>query len=49
LVSAGGRVLCCTATGPDLAAARHAAYALVDGVTLPGGQYRRDIAADRPQ
>jgi phosphoribosylamine--glycine ligase len=44
LVSAGGRVLCCTATGPDLASARHAAYALVDGVTLAGAQYRRDIA-----
>ncbi|GIJ51519.1 phosphoribosylamine--glycine ligase [Virgisporangium aliadipatigenens] len=45
LVSSGGRVLCCTATGPDLASARHAAYALVDGVTLPGAQVRRDIAA----
>jgi phosphoribosylamine---glycine ligase len=44
LVSAGGRVLCCTATGPDLAAARRAAYALVDGVTMPGAQVRRDIA-----
>jgi phosphoribosylamine--glycine ligase len=44
LVSAGGRVLCCTATGPDLASARHAAYALVDGVTLPGAQVRSDIA-----
>ena len=31
LVSAGGRVLCATATGADLAAARAAAYALVDG------------------
>ena len=44
LVSAGGRVLCCTATGPTLADARAAAYALVDGVQLPGGQYRSDIA-----
>jgi phosphoribosylamine--glycine ligase len=44
LVSAGGRVLCCTATGPDLVAARTAAYALVDGVTMPGAQVRRDIA-----
>ena len=35
LVSAGGRVLSVTATGPDLAAARDAAYALVDGIT-PG-------------
>ncbi|MFS8479848.1 MAG: phosphoribosylamine--glycine ligase [Micromonosporaceae bacterium] len=44
LVSAGGRVLSATATGPDLAAAREAAYALVRGVDLPGAQYRRDIA-----
>jgi phosphoribosylamine--glycine ligase len=44
LVAAGGRVLCCTATGPDLASARHAAYALVDGVTMPGAQFRDDIA-----
>ncbi|WP_030438433.1 phosphoribosylamine--glycine ligase [Actinoplanes subtropicus] len=44
LVSAGGRVLSVTAVGPDLAAARDAAYALVDGVRLEGGQYRTDIA-----
>ena len=44
LVSAGGRVLCGTATGPDLAAAREAAYALVDGVTLEGAHRRSDIA-----
>jgi len=44
LVSAGGRVLSATATGPDLAAARAAAYALVDGVRLDGAQYRTDIA-----
>jgi phosphoribosylamine---glycine ligase len=44
LVSAGGRVLCCTAYGPDLGSARHAAYALVDGVTLVGAQFRHDIA-----
>jgi phosphoribosylamine--glycine ligase len=44
LVSAGGRVLCCTATGPDLASARHAAYALVEGVTMSGAQVRPDIA-----
>ncbi|MEU4565968.1 phosphoribosylamine--glycine ligase [Micromonospora sp. NPDC023956] len=44
LLSAGGRVLCGTATGPDLAAARDAAYALVDGVDLPGSHHRRDIA-----
>ncbi|MBM7491838.1 phosphoribosylamine-glycine ligase [Micromonospora luteifusca] len=45
LLSAGGRVLCGTATGPDLASARDAAYALVDGVGLAGSQHRIDIAA----
>jgi phosphoribosylamine--glycine ligase len=44
LVSAGGRVLCGTATGPNLAAARDAAYALVGGIGLAGAHYRRDIA-----
>ena len=44
LISAGGRVLSVTATGPDLAAARAAAYALVDGVRLDGAQFRTDIA-----
>jgi phosphoribosylamine--glycine ligase len=44
LVSAGGRVLSATATGPDLAAARDAAYALVDGVRLSDAQFRTDIA-----
>jgi phosphoribosylamine--glycine ligase len=45
IVSAGGRVLSATATGPDVATARAAAYALVDTIDLPGGQYRTDIAA----
>jgi phosphoribosylamine--glycine ligase len=44
LVSAGGRVLCATAAGVDLAAAREAAYALVDGITLAGSHHRTDIA-----
>ena len=44
LVSAGGRVLSATAVGDDLAAARAAAYALVDGITLAGSQHRTDIA-----
>jgi phosphoribosylamine--glycine ligase len=44
LVSSGGRVLACTATGPTLADAREAAYGLADGVRLAGSQYRRDIA-----
>ncbi|MEV0717213.1 phosphoribosylamine--glycine ligase [Asanoa sp. NPDC050611] len=44
LVTAGGRVLSVTATGVDLAAARDAAYALVDRVTMAGAVIRRDIA-----
>ena len=44
LVAAGGRVVSCTATGADLATARAAAYALVDGVGLAGSQHRTDIA-----
>ncbi|HEX2904086.1 MAG TPA: phosphoribosylamine--glycine ligase [Jatrophihabitans sp.] len=44
LRSAGGRVLSVTATGTDLAAARSAAYRLVDGIRLDGAQYRTDIA-----
>ena len=45
LVSAGGRVLACTAVGADLASARDEAYAILDKVSLAGGQARRDIAA----
>lgn len=44
LVSAGGRVLSCTATGPDLAAAREEAYALVGRVRLADAQHRTDVA-----
>jgi phosphoribosylamine---glycine ligase len=44
LVSAGGRVLCGTATGPDLASARAAAYEIVAGVGLDGAHHRTDIA-----
>jgi phosphoribosylamine--glycine ligase len=44
LVSAGGRVLCATAVGGDLAAARAAAYEIVRGVSMAGAQYRTDIA-----
>ncbi len=45
LVSSGGRVLCATATGPSLASARDAAYALVESIALAGSQHRTDIAA----
>jgi phosphoribosylamine--glycine ligase len=44
LVSTGGRVLCATAIGADLASARAAAYDLVDGIAFDGAQHRTDIA-----
>jgi phosphoribosylamine--glycine ligase len=44
LISAGGRVLSATGTGPELAAARQAAYALIDGIRLDGSHHRTDIA-----
>jgi phosphoribosylamine--glycine ligase len=45
LVSAGGRVLNVVGSGPDVASARAAAYELAGTVSMPGGWYRRDIAA----
>lgn len=42
-VTAGGRVLCVTALGHDLAAARDAAYAGVAALTWPSEFHRRDI------
>jgi phosphoribosylamine--glycine ligase len=45
LVSAGGRVLNAVGYGPDVAAARAAAYGLAAAVEMPGGWYRHDIAA----
>ncbi len=44
IVSSGGRVLCATAVGPTLTAARERAYALVRRVDLEGAQVRSDIA-----
>jgi phosphoribosylamine--glycine ligase len=44
IVSTGGRVLSATAVGATLAEARMTAYALVDSIDLPGGQFRSDIA-----
>jgi phosphoribosylamine---glycine ligase len=44
LVTAGGRVLSVTGLGPDLAAARGAAYAAADMIEFNGKQLRRDIA-----
>ncbi|MBW9207334.1 phosphoribosylamine--glycine ligase [Mumia sp. zg.B53] len=45
LVTAGGRVLAVTASGPDLDAARRRAYEAVDLITIDGAFSRRDIAA----
>jgi phosphoribosylamine--glycine ligase len=47
LISSGGRVINVVGTGPDLAAARSAAYAAAARITLPGGWYRSDIAMPR--
>jgi len=44
LVSAGGRVLNVVGTGPDLAAARAAAYRAAGKIRMRGGWFRRDIA-----
>jgi phosphoribosylamine---glycine ligase len=44
LVSAGGRVLNAVGSGPDLAAARAAAYEVAECVQMRGGWYRHDIA-----
>ncbi len=48
VVSSGGRVLSVVGTGPDVAAARAAAYAGVERVTLRGSHHRGDIAAVMP-
>ena len=45
VVSSGGRVLAVVGTGVDLAAARTAAYARIEMITLPDSFYRTDIAA----
>ena len=44
LVSAGGRVLNVVGTGPDLAAARTAAYQAAGKINMRGGWFRTDIA-----
>jgi phosphoribosylamine--glycine ligase len=44
IVSAGGRVLSVVGTGPDLNAARAAAYQRLSGVHLAGSHHRTDIA-----
>ncbi len=47
IVSSGGRVLNIVGTGPDLAAARAAAYRVAGQIRMRGGWYRSDIA-ERP-
>ncbi|GIH94004.1 phosphoribosylamine--glycine ligase [Planobispora siamensis] len=44
IVSGGGRVLSVVGTGPDVAAARAAAYAAVGRIRLRGSHHRTDIA-----
>jgi phosphoribosylamine--glycine ligase len=44
LVTAGGRVLSAVGSGPDLASARAAAYAVAECAQFRGCWYRRDIA-----
>jgi phosphoribosylamine--glycine ligase len=44
LVTAGGRVLNAVGSGADLAAARAAAYGVLECVEMRGGWYRHDIA-----
>ena len=43
VVSSGGRVLSVVGTGPDLVAAREAAYATLGSIRLPGSHFRTDI------
>jgi len=44
IVTSGGRVLCVTALGDDLAAAQKKAYEAVDKVHFDNSYYRKDIA-----
>ncbi len=43
VVTAGGRVLCATALGPDVQTAQHSAYELADAIHWDGMTLRRDI------
>jgi phosphoribosylamine--glycine ligase len=44
VLTSGGRVLCVTALGTDVRAARANAYGAVGGITFDGRQFRTDIA-----
>jgi phosphoribosylamine---glycine ligase len=46
VVTAGGRVLSVSATGPDIPHARARAYAAVGAVDFTDAHFRTDIAAD---
>ena len=46
ILTNGGRILCVTATGDTVTAARDRAYAAADQISFPGVRYRRDIAAE---
>jgi phosphoribosylamine---glycine ligase len=45
LVTSGGRVLCVTALGDNLRAARSRAYAALERIRFDGMQYRKDIGS----
>jgi phosphoribosylamine--glycine ligase len=49
LVTAGGRVMAVTGTGPSLSEARAVAYEAVAGIAWPGAWWRKDIAVDRTE
>jgi phosphoribosylamine---glycine ligase len=49
VVTAGGRVLAVTATGPTVEQARAAAYSGVERISFSGAHYRTDIAAPNPR
>jgi phosphoribosylamine--glycine ligase len=46
LVTAGGRVLAVTGSGPTVAAARDHAYRAADLISWPGRYHRTDIARE---
>jgi len=48
IVVAGGRVLNICAKGKDLEEARRRAYSAIELINIPGGHYRRDIGAVKP-
>jgi phosphoribosylamine--glycine ligase len=46
LCTSGGRVLCVSATGSDIAQARQTAYAVAEQVSFDGMYFRRDVGAE---